>query len=97
MALKTRKKRIEAPAISRSRKAKFQADLAPAEDHTVRLLKRRIATRKQHRFLVRCRGSVSMVKGADIAVALEIGGIEGKAALDGHTRPLRLRARRHKP
>lgn len=39
MALKTSKKRIVAPAISRPRKTKFQADLAPAEDRTVRLLK----------------------------------------------------------
>ena len=39
MALKTRKKRIEAPAISRPRKTKFQADLAPAEDRSLRLLK----------------------------------------------------------
>jgi hypothetical protein len=39
MALKTRKKRIEAAATSPRRKAKFQADLAPAEDRSVRLLK----------------------------------------------------------
>ena len=39
MALKTRKKRIEAPAINRRRKAKFQAELAPADNRTVRLLK----------------------------------------------------------
>ena len=39
MALKTRKKRIEAPAIGRPRKTKFQADLAPADDRAVRLLK----------------------------------------------------------
>ncbi len=39
MALKTKKKRIEAPAITPRRKAKFQADLAPAEDRSVRLLK----------------------------------------------------------
>ena len=39
MTLKTRKKRVEGTAVSRPRKAKFQADLAPAEDRTVRLLK----------------------------------------------------------
>ena len=39
MALKTRKKSVEAPTGSRRRKAKFQADLAPAEDRNLRLLK----------------------------------------------------------
>jgi hypothetical protein len=39
LALKTRKKQIEAPAISRRRKTKFQADLAPAEDRALRSLK----------------------------------------------------------
>jgi hypothetical protein len=39
VALKTQKKRPETPPITRPRKAKFQADLAPAEDRTVRLLK----------------------------------------------------------
>src|SRR6266702_5547328 len=39
MALKTEKRRIPAPPISRPRKAKFQADLAPAEDRTIRDLK----------------------------------------------------------
>jgi len=39
MALKTRKKQVEAQAVNRPRKAKFQADIAPAEDRTVRLLK----------------------------------------------------------
>ena len=51
MALKTRKKRIEAPAISRSRKAKFQADLAPAEDRTVRLLKEQLQLASNTDFL----------------------------------------------
>lgn len=37
--MKTRKKRPEPPAIHRIRKAKFQADLAPADDRAVRLLK----------------------------------------------------------
>jgi len=39
MALKTKKKRVETPASGPRRKAKFQADLAPAEDRSVRLLK----------------------------------------------------------
>jgi hypothetical protein len=39
MALKTRKERIEAPVTRERRKTKFQADLAPAEDRTLRLLK----------------------------------------------------------
>jgi hypothetical protein len=45
MALKTRKKRIEAPAVRSRRKAKFQADLAPAEDRSVRLLKEEFGAR----------------------------------------------------
>src|ERR1039457_3243001 len=51
MALKTRKKRIEAPAISRSRKTKFQADLAPAEDRSVRLLKEELQLNSNSDFL----------------------------------------------
>lgn len=39
MASKTKKQPVGAPVISRRRKTKFQADLAPAEDRTVRLLK----------------------------------------------------------
>ena len=39
MALKSGKKRIEAPTIKRPRKAKFQADLAPSEDRAMRALK----------------------------------------------------------
>jgi hypothetical protein len=39
MALKSSKKRIEAPTIKRPRKTKFQADLAPSEDRTMRALK----------------------------------------------------------
>jgi len=39
MAVKTRKKQVEAQVVNRPRKAKFQADLAPADDRTVRLLK----------------------------------------------------------
>src|ERR1700676_2567421 len=51
MALKTRKKRIEAPATSPRRKAKFQADLAPAEDRTLRLLKEELQLASNTDFL----------------------------------------------
>src|ERR1700681_4585346 len=51
MALKTRKKRIEAPATSPRRKAKFQADLAPAEDLSVRLLKEELQLSSNTDFL----------------------------------------------
>jgi hypothetical protein len=51
MALKTRKKRIETPAITRRRKAKFQADLAPAEDRAVRLLKEELQLSSNSDFL----------------------------------------------
>ena len=51
MALKTRKKRIEAPAISHRRKVKFQADLAPAEDRSVRLLKEELQLTSNTDFL----------------------------------------------
>jgi hypothetical protein len=51
MALNTRKKRIEAPAISRRRKAKFQADLAPAEDRSLRLLKEELQLTSNTDFL----------------------------------------------
>src|ERR1035438_978858 len=51
MALKTRKKRIEAPATSPRRKAKFQADLAPAEDRSVRLLKEELQLNSNSDFL----------------------------------------------
>ena len=39
MALKTRKKRVESPVTGARRKTKFQADLAPADDRALRLLK----------------------------------------------------------
>lgn len=39
MALKTKKKQIEAPSSGARRKTKFQADLAPAEDRAMRSLK----------------------------------------------------------
>src|SRR5258708_3144428 len=51
MALKTRKKRIEAPATSPRRKAKFQADLAPAEDRSVRMLKEELQLSSNTDFL----------------------------------------------
>src|SRR5271170_8232062 len=51
MALKTRKKRIEAPATSPRRKAKFQADLAPAEDRMVRGLKEELQLSSNTDFL----------------------------------------------
>ena len=51
MALKTRKKRIEAPAIGPRRKAKFQADLAPAEDRSMRLLKEELQLTSNTDFL----------------------------------------------
>jgi hypothetical protein len=51
MALRTRKKRIEAPALNRRRKAKFQADLAPAEDRAVRLLKEELQLSSNSDFL----------------------------------------------
>lgn len=51
MALKSRKKRVEQPAIQRPRKTKFQADLAPAEDRIVRLLKEELQTSSNTDFL----------------------------------------------
>ena len=51
MALKTRKKRTDALANSRPRKAKFQADLAPAEDRTVRSLKEELQLASNSDFL----------------------------------------------
>ncbi|MGA2144882.1 MAG: hypothetical protein ABSH49_07960 [Bryobacteraceae bacterium] len=51
MALKTRKKQVEAPVIHRPRKARFQAHLAPAEDSTVRLLKEELQLTSDTDFL----------------------------------------------
>jgi hypothetical protein len=51
MALKTKKKRIEVPTMNRARKAKFQADLAPAEDRTVRALKEELQLTSNTDFL----------------------------------------------
>ncbi|MGH9657918.1 MAG: hypothetical protein ACRD96_05200 [Bryobacteraceae bacterium] len=51
MALKTRKKRIEAAAPRHRRKTKFQADLAPAEDRSMRLLKEELQLTSNTDFL----------------------------------------------
>src|ERR1700732_5578175 len=51
MAVKSKKKRIEAPASRPRRKSKFQADLAPAEDCTVRLLKEELQLSSNTDFL----------------------------------------------
>jgi hypothetical protein len=49
--LKTSKKTVEAPAIPPRRKAKFQADLAPAEDRLVRSLKEELQVTSNTDFL----------------------------------------------
>jgi len=51
MGLSARKRRIDVPAVSRPRKAKFQADLAPAEERTVRLLKEELQLTSNSDFL----------------------------------------------
>jgi hypothetical protein len=51
VALKTRKKQIEVPAITQRRKTKFQADLAPADDRSVRLLKEELQLNSNSDFL----------------------------------------------
>ena len=51
MALKVKSKRIQTPAVRRSRKAKFQADLAPAESRTMRLLKEELQLTSNTDFL----------------------------------------------
>jgi hypothetical protein len=51
MALKTRRKRTEAQVTRPRRKAKFQADLAPAEDRLVRLLKEELQLSSNSDFL----------------------------------------------
>jgi hypothetical protein len=51
VALKTRKRQIEAPVITQRRKTKFQADLAPAEDRSVRLLKEELQLNSNSDFL----------------------------------------------
>ncbi len=50
MSLKTGKKQIKS-LVKRPRKAKFQADLAPAEDRTVRLLKQELQLASNSDFL----------------------------------------------
>ena len=49
--MKTPKKRVDIPASSPRRKAKFQADIAPAEDRTVRLLKEELQLASNTDFL----------------------------------------------
>ena len=51
MALKTKSKRIQSPPGKRARKAKFQADLAPAEDHAMRVLKEELQLTSNTDFL----------------------------------------------
>ncbi len=51
MTVKAKKKRIEVPTMNRARKAKFQADLAPAEDRAVRALKNELQLTSNTDFL----------------------------------------------
>jgi hypothetical protein len=51
MALKTRSRRIESSSNKRARKSKFQADVAPAEDRTIRLLKEELQLSSNTDFL----------------------------------------------
>lgn len=51
MVLKTKKTRAEAAVAKRPRKTKFQADLAPAEDRIVRLLKQELQLTSNSDFL----------------------------------------------
>jgi hypothetical protein len=51
MALKTRKTRTETPTTGERRKAKFQADLAPADDRRMRLLKEELQLTSNTDFL----------------------------------------------
>jgi hypothetical protein len=51
MPLKTRKKRVAVAPTKQQRKTKFQADLAPAEDRTVRLLKQELQLSSNTDFL----------------------------------------------
>ena len=51
MALKTKKKQIDIPPITRTRKAKFQADVAPAEDCAIRALKEELQLSSNTDFL----------------------------------------------
>ncbi len=49
--MKIGKKRIEAPTVAKRRKTKFQADLAAAEDRTVRFLKEELQLTSNTDFL----------------------------------------------
>jgi hypothetical protein len=49
--MKTRKKQVETPAAKPRRKTKFQADLAPAEDRSMRLLKEELQLTSNSDFL----------------------------------------------
>lgn len=51
MALKTKSQRIQSPPGKRARRTKFQADLAPAEDRTMRLLKEELQLNSNTDFL----------------------------------------------
>ena len=51
MALKTRKKRVDTQVPGVRRKLKFQADLAPADDRAVRLLKEELQVASNSDFL----------------------------------------------
>ena len=51
MASRARKKPVEPGVIQRQRKTKFQADLAPADDRTVRLLKQELQLTSNTDFL----------------------------------------------
>ncbi len=51
MALKTKTKRMEPESITPRRKTKFQADLAPSDDRTLRLLKEELQLQSNTDFL----------------------------------------------
>jgi hypothetical protein len=51
MASKTKSRRIQSSPNKRARKSKFQADVAPAEDRTIRLLKEELQLSSNTDFL----------------------------------------------
>lgn len=51
MSLKAKSKRIQSSSNKRARKSKFQADVAPAEDRTIRLLKQELQLSSNTDFL----------------------------------------------
>src|SRR6267378_3382427 len=51
MALKSKSRRIQAPPNERARKSKFQADVAAAEDRTIRVLKQELQLSSNTDFL----------------------------------------------